>query len=307
MQPLSNNAFSIRRLNPFNGLLQVYQIDSARALSANGRTWEIQVLSEAPQGLWANTPLGTQQYFTFGLWSKNAGLKQVPVNPLFDIRTMITASDRLIENLEAELPYLPFPMTDCYECWLLDEANQSPLALLQSCRTEDEIGLSRKTAKWFAAEQDDCRFVSAHLTQRGLPNNDGFNPRVHASVLEAEVQHRAGSQPNTGWFFRSSENEMMSFDKQQLHELSFPTLPLAESGYDAENHTLIEEYITWKSPQLLMLPYLSSDSRQRLEQLAIKQAEQIDRYWTLYPEIHNKDLLKRARVEARIRSAGQSY
>jgi hypothetical protein len=220
---------------------------------------------------------------------------------------MIAASDRLIENLQAELPHLPFPMADCYECWLLDEANHAPLALLQSCRTEDEMELSSKTAKWLAAEPDDCSFVSAHLTQRGLANDDGYNHRVHASVLEAEVQHRAGSQPYTGWFFRSSHNEMMSFDQQPLQELSFPNLPLTESGYDAENHTVIEEYIAWKSPQLLMLPYLSGNSRERLEQLVVKQPEQIDRYWTLYPEIHNKDLLKRARVEARIRSAGQSY
>ncbi|MCG8488350.1 MAG: hypothetical protein MI756_12840 [Chromatiales bacterium] len=306
MQEVPNNAFSIRRLNPFNGLLQVFQLDAARALSANGQVWEIQVLSNSPQGLWANTPMGAQQYFTFGRWSEISGLKQVPVNPLFDIRTMIAASDRLIESLQPALSQLPFPMTDRYEHWLLDESEQQPLALLQSCRTENEIALIDKPAEWIAADPEDLSFISSHLNQRGLPNHDGNNPRVHASILEAEVRHRAGPQSCTAWFYRNGENEMMPYDETQPRDLEFPTLLLAKSGYDAENTPLIEDYLAWKAPQLLMLPYISGDSRERLEQLAAKQPELMDRFWPLYPEIHNKDLLKRARVEARIRSANRN-
>jgi hypothetical protein len=220
---------------------------------------------------------------------------------------MISSSERLIKDLQAALSYLPFPLADRYEYWLLDEADQQPLALLQSCRAENEQALVNKAAKWVATEQDDCNFISSHLIQRGLPNNDGYNPRVHASVLEAEVRHRAGSQPRADWFFRSSDNEILSPERDQLGGLEFPTLPVAESGFDAENSALIDDYIAWKAPQLLMLPYLSDSSRERLEQLAVTQPEQIDRYWTVYPEIHNNDLLKRARVEARIRSANQSY
>ena len=306
MQEVPNSAFSIRRLNPFNGLLQVFQLDAARALSANGQVWEIQVLSNSPQGLWANTPMGAQQYFTFGRWSEISGLKQVPVNPLFDIRTMIAASDRLIESLQPALSQLPFPMTDRYEHWLLDESERQPLALLQSCRTENEIALIDKPAEWIAADPEDLSFISSHLNQRGLPNHDGNNPRVHASILEAEVRHRAGPQSCTAWFYRNGENEMMPYDETQPRDLEFPTLLLAKSGYDAENTPLIEDYIAWKAPQLLMLPYISGDSRERLEQLAAKQPELMDRFWPLYPEIHNKDLLKRARVEARIRSANRN-
>ncbi|MCG7899324.1 MAG: hypothetical protein JAY99_16905 [Candidatus Thiodiazotropha lotti] len=305
MEQVPNSAFSIRRLNPFNGLLQVFQLDTARALSANGQVWEIQVLSDSPQGLWANTPLGAQQYFTFGLWSETSGLKQVPVNPLFDIRTMIAASDRLIESLQPVLSQLPFPMADRYEQWLLDETDQQPLALLRSCRTENEMALTDSPAKWIAAEADDCSFISSYLNQRGLPDHDGDNPRVHASTLEAEVRHRAGSKSRTAWFYRNGENEMVPYHENQPPDLEFPTLLLAESGYDAKNAPLIEDYIAWKAPQLLMLPYISGGCRERLEQLAVKQPEQIDRFWPLYPEIHNKDLLKRARVEARIRSANR--
>jgi hypothetical protein len=52
-----------------------------------------------------------------------------------------------------------------------------------------------------------------------------------------------------------------------------------------------------------MLPALSSSNRDRLERLAVKQAKEVERLWRLYPQIHNQDLLNRARVEAKIRSA----
>jgi len=48
--------FSIRRLNPFKGVLQVVLGDKARALSANGKVWEIQVLSDKLRGLRTNPP-----------------------------------------------------------------------------------------------------------------------------------------------------------------------------------------------------------------------------------------------------------
>ncbi|MEJ2423541.1 MAG: hypothetical protein P8101_03625, partial [Candidatus Thiodiazotropha sp.] len=59
-------------------------------------------------------------------------------------------------------------------------------------------------------------------------------------------------------------------------------------------------------PQLLMLPHIPPDQRARLEELAVRQAQLVERFFPLYPEIHNKDLLNRARVEARIRSANRS-
>lgn len=136
------NAFRIRQLSPFRGVLQVFLNDTARALSGNGQLWEIQVLSDRPQGLWAYTPFSGRQFYTFGLWT---------------------------------------------------------------------------------------------------------------------IEGR-----------------------------------------------LIADYIRWKAPQLLLLPYLSQATRERLECLAVDQAEAVDRLWRLYPQIHNQALLNRARVEARIRTANRT-
>jgi hypothetical protein len=300
------NSFSIRRLNPFNGVLQVYQHKTARALSGNGLVWEIQVLSDTPQGLWANTPLSSQQYYTFGLWSEHDGLKNVPANPLFDIRGMTRATEALLERLQPTLSELPFPMIDSYELWLLEEQTRQPIALLLSCRSKREISLKNKILKWIAAEPGNFSFKSPHLAQRGLPEDDGYNPRVHASFLESVVRGRAGSLPQTEWVYRDQQGVGVTCcTSESPQRMALPELPITETGYDAENQPLISDYITWKAPQLLMLPNLSQASRDRLEKLAVAQAEVIGQLWQLYPEIHNKDLLKRARVEAKIRSANR--
>ncbi|MCU7928751.1 MAG: hypothetical protein KZQ97_20255 [Candidatus Thiodiazotropha sp. (ex Dulcina madagascariensis)] len=305
MNDRSEHAFSIRRLNPFNGVLQVFLNEKARALSSNGLSWEIQVLSDRPQGLWANMPFSGQQFYTFGRWSEQHGLKQVPVNPLFNVRDMIDSTDKLLEGLRLALAELPFPLADHFEQWLLDEQSLQPVALLRSCRTESEIE-AFGAIKWIAAERGDFTFTSAHLLQRGVPGNDGYNPRVHASVMEALVRTRSGQHQRSGWFHRRRNGTVTpcrASDKGP-EPGRFPELPLTEDWKDEEDRQLIADYIAWKAPQML-LPQLSDTTRARLERLAVGQAGAVDRLWRLYPEIDNKALLNRARIEAKIRTANR--
>jgi hypothetical protein len=304
MKVENTKAFGIRQLNPFRGVLQVFLSDRARALSGNGRVWEIQVLSDRPQGLWANMPFSGRQFYRFGLWSAQGGLTQVPINPLFNIGDMIASAQWLIERLRPALSDLPFPLDDPFEAWLLDERASQPLALLQSSRSDAERR-QIKLPKWIAAERGDFSFVSQHLLDRGLPNNDGRNPRVHASFLEAMVRDRVGQQRRCVWYYRHENGSASPCDDPQrsLAAEHFPPLPISESWSDTEESDLISDYIDWKAPQLLMLPSLKEATRERLERLAVKQAETIDRLWRLYPEIHNQALLNSARVEAKIRTA----
>lgn len=306
MEQVSNSAFSIRRLNPFNGLLQVFLLGTARALSADGRTWEIQVLSDTPQGLWANTPFSGRQYYTFGRWSAEQGLEQVPVNPLFNIRQMIASAEQLLERLEPACEQLPFPLSDPYELWLLDGANQEPIALLASCRSQEECdGFSPD--EWKAAAADETSFQSATLSQQNPSFKQTENPRHHASVVEQAVIQRAGAEKTCRWFLRKADNSATSCDDsgQTWPAECFPELLVTETWRDQLERELIQDYLNWKAPQLLMLPGIREKTRERLERQAVKQAEAVDRLWRLYPQIHNHDLLKSARVEARIRSANK--
>ena len=307
MVQIFENAFSLRRLNPFNGILQVFSTGTARALSSTGLRWEIQILSDSPQGLWANIPFAGQQFYTFGIWSRTQGLRQVPLNPLFNTRDMLQAAEQLIEGLQPALDRLPFPFADPYELWLLDEESGLPVALLNSARNRQELE-TKDVRRWIAAEPGDFHFVSAHLSSRGLPFNDGHNPRVHASVLEALVRRRGGQNHLRGWFLKQPDEDYIALDHStpELAADAFPELPITLEWESAEDLALIEDYLAWKAPQLLLLPGLSTARRERLEQLAVKHAEQIERFWRLYPEIHNKPLLNSARVEAKIRSSNKS-
>ncbi len=307
MRDRSSSAFSIRRLNPFNGTLQAYTTANARALSSNGVIWEIQVLSDKPQGLWANTPFAGQQFYTFGVWSLVDGLGQVPLNPLFNTSGMLDSAQQLIACLETRLDQLPFPLTDAYELWLLDEASHAPIALLDSARSETELA-QKESRHWQAAEPGEFGFVSPTLSQQGLPVNDGYNPRVHASMIEALVRERGGGQyPQRAWYLRH-ENKSGTAIQHAAHELpanAFPELPVSLDWQDTQDHQLIMDYINWKAPQILLLPNLSAVARDMIEKLAVKNATQIERLWRLFPEIHNKTLLNKARVEARIRLSNQ--
>ncbi len=307
MTDLDTHAFSLRQLNPFRGVLQVFLGERARALSANGRVWEIQVLSDRPQGLWANMPFSGSQYYRFGLWAAETGLRQVPINPLFNIRDMIASADALIEQLGPALDRLPFPPADPFEAWLLEERGSKPLALLQSSRSEAERR-PVESPRWIAADRGDFGFVSQHLSSRGLPSNDGYNPRVHASFLEAMVRDRAGQARRCVWFYRHEDGSGSLCDEPQtrLDADAFPELPIRERWPRIDEEELVADYIRWKAPQLLMLPNLAPDTRDRLEHLAVEQDEAVERLWRLYPQIHNQALLNSARVAARIRSANRN-
>lgn len=307
MSSPTENAFSIRRLNPFNGVLQVVATADARALSSNGQRWEIQVLSDSPQGLWANIPFSGKQFYTFGLWSQTEGLHRVSLNPLFNTTGMLKSAQRLIERLEPKLEQLPFPLLDIYELWLLDEVDGVPIALLESARTESEMQ-QKVFKRWSAAEPGDFSFVSQQLTEKGLPENDGYNPQVHASVLEALVQGRCGQNQRRAWYLRDDKQDakvVMHEEADQPAEC-FPELPVSLDWQEPDDHQLIMDYVTWKAPQILLLPGLAPSTRERFEELAVKNPAQIDRLWQLIPEIHNKTLLNKARVEARIRLSNQN-
>ncbi|MEW8507012.1 MAG: hypothetical protein AB2598_09920 [Candidatus Thiodiazotropha sp.] len=300
------NRFSVRRLNPFNGILQVFSGENGRALSSNGVVWEIQVLSDTPQGLWANTPFSGKQFYTFGRWAAESGLQQVPVNPLFNVRDMIASVEQLIPALSSAVETLPFPPADDHELWLLDERRLKPIALLASCQNSAQLDRGA-SVKWIAAGQGDLSFVSPTLLGKGVVNNDGYNPRVHASILEATVRGHGDQRLRQAWFRHDPDGIRTPCEPSEVGGglSAFPPLPITEDWENDQERCLVADYIAWKAPQLLQLPGIDPTLRARLEKIAVSQAEVVERLWRLYPEIHNKDLLNSARVEARIRSANR--
>jgi hypothetical protein len=88
--------YSIRRLSPFQGVLQVVKMSEARALSVDGRNWHIQVRCEIRRPRWGGDPNNVtvyRRFVAFALWSSRDGLTRLPIDPTLD-RSHVEASLR---------------------------------------------------------------------------------------------------------------------------------------------------------------------------------------------------------------------
>jgi len=293
--------YGVRRLNPFQGMLQVVELGDARALSLDGVRWEIQVLCEQPDHIWRNESRGTPliRFFRFGAWSEETGLRRVPVSPVMDLDKMLGASEGLTSVLAECLGRLPFEPADRHELWLLDAAGL-PFALVAST-TQFPAGATVRSEPWAASARSDHGFQSPHLIERGIGVREGHDPRHHASLLERLVRDTAGRPARSCWFLRNPDGSGSAADQRQMGAERFPALLLREDWPDDIDRELVRDYLDWCAPYLLTLPDLSDAQRDRLEHAARRRAMQVDDLHRLYPKQLNPDLLKAIRVEARMR------
>lgn len=298
--------YAVRRLNPAQGVVQVVTIEGARALSHDGRLWELQVLAERPDHTWGSLNQGgrIQQFFRFGNWHPQQGLSRVPANPILDIGAMQQAAGELVAVLEDSLALLPFPQEDRYECWLLDRERQ-PLALLASS-TEASLLPEIRPGRWCATLNSDAGFVSQTLTARGIPTHDGHNPRRHAHEIETLVRKAAGGERRWYHCDQTGARRPVESHARDDTEPVFPALGLREHWPEEWQQALVRDYIDWIAPQLLTWQRLPPQQRDKLERAACRHALALDDAFPLYPDIINPSRLEQARVEARLRrSAGR--
>ena len=296
--------YSIRRLNPFRGTLQIVELENARALSADSLNWELQVATEQPDTLWGsiNSDSSRLQYFRFGIWSATKGLTQVPVNPIMDIDAMLEASDSLIRTLEKNHEQTPFPLVDFFEYWLLDKDMQ-PLALIASSCNSQQINYPELPA-WKASRLHEQDFgCHQHVDQADL--------QTAVSMLESQVQHLAGSARPAQWFRRKDNGDGIGMSgrvqdhlvTRRLTAADFPELLLREDWQDEQLQQLTVDYLSRSAPMLLTLQQTSYSRRNQLEQQAAECPQLVEKLWRVYPEIINESLMNKTRVEARLRKS----
>ena len=297
--PQNARCFGLRRTNPFLGVVAVLKTDSARALSLDGVRWQVQVLAHPPRGLWSGDGDSDRlQYFRFGVWTAEAGLKRVPLNPILDLGHMLRATDALVAEVAANLDRIPFPLASEFEQWLLD-AKGVPLALLATA--QGEADLAEVTAReWSAGGRGDRQFVSPTLAARPA---ERLTP---IDALERLVREAAGRPRQAPWFRREGETLVglePGLAGQRLPVAGLPPLTLRTDWPGEREAGLVADYIDWLSPYLLTLPGLSEDILRRLEASAVRHALVVDDLWRLYPQVLDPGLVAQARVEARLRRA----
>jgi hypothetical protein len=302
--------FAVRRLSPFQGTTQVVELGEARALSLDGIRWEIQVRCAQPEHTWRSSNKGEPvlRYFRFGVWSKETGLRWVPVTPLFDLDLLLSGSSALTEILPASIDALPFALADRYELWLLDP-DELPFALLASSMSAPS-GTGTRSEPWSANGRSDQSFQSPRLLKRGIPARQGMDHRHHVGLLERLVRDTAGHPVRVVWLTRDESGSGSPVELDRVEQASpskpftakdLPPLLLREEWLEPTDRDLVQDYLDWCAPYLLTLPDIDDEHRERLEHAARTRPLELDMLCRLYPKILNPELVKSIRVEAQIR------
>ncbi len=98
-------------------------------------------------------------------------------------------------------------------------------------------------------------------------------------------------------------NLPFEFTARELPELAFPHLLVSTTNHDEYHQPLIEAFLLWQAPRLLLLQHLLPEIRAQYETLARQQALLVEKHWHLYSEVVDKTQISAARVEAQLRKA----
>ncbi|MDT8386618.1 MAG: hypothetical protein RQ736_03845 [Thiogranum sp.] len=278
--------YSRRQLSPFVGQIQIAEIDRARALSIDGLNWAVQyALTDAARQQKREALADPELHFTLVATIEYGELKPRPLHPFLDPRDVRAATHDLHKEVkEAELP---FAAADRYEYWLLDDSGGRPLALLHSCVNQEDIELTPARPAWVAMPAAQLEVPAPEAAPQT------YLPPVNYR-LQALIEERAGARPRAVWF-----------DRRDPVRQDFPPCLIRENWDTEQRQQLCDRYIRRLAPRLLMVQGLPQSVRWRLEQAARDYVFDVERFFPLYPEVVDRNLLTAARVEARLRRAAQ--
>lgn len=279
-------AHSQRVLQPYSTQVQIAESDSARALSMDGDIWEFQFIY-ADNRRRAASAAPRQGRFVRAAYIKHRDLGNLLAHPSTDDGEV---DERILELASFLVgARLPFQAADRYEYWLIDPKDDSPLALIFSCTEAEDMATFPKLTEWVALS---AAAMPIETSEEERSQSYGpVNYRLQRCVVE-----RAGSRPKARWFTRrNAESE------------DFPPFLLREDWENEESSGLCQRYLQRQAPRLLMLHGLEQKDRRRMELAAKAHALDVARFYSLYPDVADKDVMDKIRVEARMRlAAGES-
>lgn len=284
--------YSQRQLSPFVGNIQIVQADYCRALSSDGHQWQIQASCETHQQVWNISPdeYIPRRYVLYGSWNRKTGVSSLPLDPMLDVPSLQHIENTLVKTLQLSQDNLPFPQSDNYECWLIDQATSLPLAIINSV-THDYMIQHTQPKPWQAMPQQQ----SLESLPASLKGSD-------IDLLEASINQQASHQL---WFKRLKDRsgECISQQNLSLPAEHFPDLLINEDLLPAPLKVIISNFIDWQSPRLLGLHFLSPSSHYRLEQAAQFNAPETSKRLSIYPQVLSGDILNKILVEMKIRDS----
>lgn len=275
-------AYSQRLMPPYSGQVQIAESERARAITLDGKSWEIHFLQNAEVDE-SQTGKFTRKRFIRVLNLEHHALENIVESSSSQAEDV---DERIVElAIYLVSAALPFPSNDGYEYWLLDKEDESPLALIFSCSDEELMSNFPSKTEWMAlpAAVMPIDYIEDEKERKAPP----VNYRVEQMIAE-----RAGYYPKAKWFKRDANEKE-----------AFPSLLIREDWQDRDKHQLCQRYLQRQSSRLLMLHGLSREDRKRLEVSAKGHALEVGRFHKLYPEVIDTKLMNTILVEARLRAA----
>ncbi len=300
IQESAIRCYSQRLLNPFRGAVNVIRYKSAEAVTSDGIQWDIYVSNAALlEGLdkTGNVQISDIRY---GRWSREQGLTRGPVYPSDEFFMLEKMGSVVYQHLLSVHDKLPFPFLDSIELWLLDR-QQRPLALLNAVVDQHDID-DYQLLDWRAGRLCKQAFSSE--------STDSSRYESAADQLIGMINGRAGSPPAAQWFDRKADGSAVglhghhidpSLVGRTLGADAFPEFFISAGDTEEQSAALVEEFIAWQAPWLLLLHTLGEEQRRYFEQCARTQALIVDQQYLLYPEVVDESFLRAARVEAQLR------
>lgn len=278
--------YALRLVNPFRGVLQIVDLGASLAQSRDGRVWYLKM----------DDGQGRQRQA--GVWDEERGLLLGQQQPL-----------QSVINAIKERPQLPFAMADDWECWLLDQEQGRPLALLATDRLEPDRR-RLPDPDWQPFLPSYTGFSSLLLVER-----DALTPyagQSHREVLARLVNRAARPQPRVQWFLRDRYGAGESahglrvppeWRERKLTSEDFPELLVREKWNSRLETSVIADYHAHLSALLLLWPRLTTETRSRLELLACERPSWLARVQHLLTVQTHPQQLRAALVAARLSQA----
>ena len=297
--------YSQRLLNPFRGVVNVIRYKSAEAVTTDGVHWDIYVSNDALlDGLDRNRSIQISD-IRYGRWSRQQGLTRGPVYPSDEFYQLEAMGSVVYQHLLAVYDKLPFVFLDKFELWLLDK-QQRPLALLNTVVNQEDID-EYQLLDWRAGRLCKDTFASMHAGCDAVGRNV-----CAADRLIEFINACADKPPSAQWFDRQLDgsarglhghNTGSSLIGRAVSADEFPQYFVSNRHADGEYAALVDDFIAWQAPWLLLLQSLGREQRRYFEQCARKQALIVDQQYLLYPQVIDESFIRAARVEAKLRKA----
>lgn len=299
--------YSQRLLNPFRGSMNIIEYKGAEAVSLDGIHWGIYVRNrDLIKDINIQGCIQTSD-IRYGSWSLQQGLKRGAIYPSDDFKRMEEQGARVYEYLLTHHQNCPFPFLDNYELWLLDRSAQ-PLALIDSSLREGDMD-HQPLLDWRSGQACCAEFNSAAFD---LIQQHSDIKHTAGQYLTQYINNLAGKKPQAQWFKRTIDghgiglkgnNISDSLIGRELDEALFHPFMISDKLHDNLHINLINEFIQWQSPWLLLLDTLSESQRMIFEEKSCRRALIVDQLHQLYPEIIDDSFIAAARVEALLRKS----